>query len=194
MNQQSLKLKYNISTWPLLSLNYWGITKCGNTSTKIALLNESGISFRVDSKTDSNAEIHSLSYVQYITPEEAMNNGYKNFTIVRHPYSRFISMYKDSQRRPSILGTRNIKTVDHLLNHIDAIEDHKRNVHLRSQSYFIKQGVDFYDLMNLHSIREDLSITLPHTNSIEAEIDLSNAQKNRIKKIYKEDFERFNYE
>lgn len=194
MNQQALKLKYNISSWPNIRLNYWGITKCGNTSTKIALLNESGVSFDIDNKSSTNAEIHSLSYIQYITPEDAMNNGYKNFTIVRNPYDRFISMYKDSQRRPSILGTKNIKTVTDLINHIEKTEDHKRNVHLRSQSYFIRDGVSFYDLFDYDSIRKDLSITLPHTNSIDSEVVLLDNHKERMRNIFREDFERFDYE
>ena len=30
--------KYNISKWDNLNVNYWGITKSGNTSIKFALL------------------------------------------------------------------------------------------------------------------------------------------------------------
>lgn len=191
MSQQTLKLKHNITQWDILKLNYWGITKAGNTSMKLALLRASGIG--VSSDDDSNAKIHSVNYITYITPETANLNGYRNFTVVRNPYDRFVSMYKDSQKRPNILGTKGIKTINELLNKIENTKDKNRNVHLRSQSYFIVDDIEYFDLDDIHRIGQELNLDIPHTNSIEQDVILTEAQKERVYNIYKEDFERFQY-
>ena len=61
--QQQLKLKYNISKWADLKINFWGIPKCGNTSVKYALLKKSG----VDGKKDDVMKwVHNHNAAVYI--------------------------------------------------------------------------------------------------------------------------------
>ena len=98
----SIKLKYNISCWDDLGLNYWGITKCGNTSIKYALIESSGRLIDQLIKSDAHGAdswVHSENHIKYIDLDTALSNGNRNFAVTRNPYDRFISMYKDTQRR-----------------------------------------------------------------------------------------------
>jgi hypothetical protein len=81
--------RFNITTFHTLKINYFGITKGGNSSIKSALL-------RADKPNrDTSIHIHDPRASSYITKSTPLNNGYTNFTILRDPYTRIISMYKD---------------------------------------------------------------------------------------------------
>lgn len=186
----------DISTWNRLSLNYWAITKCANTTIKTHLYKlETGKDF--DNK--KHTLIHGRAGLTYINKNTALNNGFLNFTVTRNPYDRFLSMYRDlvlsRPKRGRTAGINNNYTVDELLSYIESLEDSQRDVHFRSQSWFITEHLDVeINLKNLSTW--PLSIPSPEIikhKSKERFNKLTRSQKDKIYKIYKEDFIRFNY-
>jgi hypothetical protein len=62
--------KYNITAWPELGVNFWGITKCANTSMKLhlyKLLSRSTLTLEKD--TDIN------KHLKFLTPTIANKNN-----------------------------------------------------------------------------------------------------------------------
>lgn len=201
----SIKIRYNISQWDHLKLNYWGITKCGNTSVKYSLIQSSGLK-NVYKKADASGAdswIHNEKNAKYIDRETALKNGYLNFTVVRNPYDRFLSMYKDVLRRgPHFFKKKahNIKSPSDLLDFISKIPDHKREVHFRSQCYFItnEKGdllVDkIIDVNNASEISDITKFKIETKNSIQKNITLDEKDRKRVYEIYKNDFNKLGYE
>lgn len=186
----------NITVWPDLRLNFWGITKCGNSSVKnhlYSLQNESA-------DFDKDVNINSSKYVKYISMHEALNNGYDNFTVVRNPYDRFKSMYSDLfHKRPA----RGIKAginvdwnVDQFLDFLESKKENELDVHFLKQSTFINPSLMQY-IVKLEDMSSwDLSIPPPKVRSHQSgsnELTLTSEQKNRVYFIYKKDFEVFSY-
>ena len=146
-----------IFSYPKYSLNYWSIPKSASTSIKYALLQKEPFTNRHYAKDPKfhgdflrwHRILHTLSNKEQISieVEGALSNGFKNFTAVRHPYERFISMYKDFVFRrpkediaPSAFSIEEFPSIDIF---IDAIlEDHpedleETNPHIRSQSSYV---------------------------------------------------------
>jgi cytidyltransferase-like protein len=155
MNKETLKLKYNITSWPKLSVNYIGIPKCMNTSMKATLMEASGVDVNIANPDEANAWLHQGSRADYIDKDKANLNGHKNFTIVRDPYTRLESLYSDFMiKRFDMLGV-GIKLgwndfIDYVCNTDDS---EKTNVHLRSQSSFI-EGIDDVFVIHLETYKK----------------------------------------
>ena len=185
----SVKLKHNISSWDRLKLNYWGIPKCGNTSVKYALAAASEL--KLQALDDICVWVHKESLTQYITPQQAIENGFRNFTVIRNPLDRFMSMHKDICRREplsKIVG--NDKSINNFLNYLEKTNDDKRNVHFRSQCYFIAQGDKVIpDILSYADIEQMLNTKIEHLNSIEKQYDITDEQKNRVYNIFQKDYE-----
>jgi hypothetical protein len=196
----SLKTKYNITAWDSIGLNYWAITKCGNTSVKASLLEKTG---RQLNKQDGiNSWVHNDKNVKYISREQALKNGYLNFSVTRNPYDRFISMFKDVKRRPKqfFKNGEKIKSMNNLIDYIQSIPDECRDVHFRSQSYFVcdQKGKilvnQIFDINDTEKLFESLNLVVGKMNSIETEINLDDEQKAKISNLYWKDFEYLGYE
>jgi hypothetical protein len=145
----SLKLKHNITEWPRWKLNFVGIPKCGNTMMKYDLLGQPNV---VDLH-DSNADLHQEHRARYITPEEANQNDFQTFTIIRNPIDRVKSMWRDFHgKRNGLLGQRDMTFEDFVDKVIVPSDDSENtNVHLRSMHYFIKD-IDVIKLVDLAEI------------------------------------------
>jgi hypothetical protein len=195
----SLKTKYNITVWDSIGLNYWAITKCGNTSVKASLLEKTGRQIKQIDGVD--AWVHNEKNVKYISREQALSNGNMNFTVTRNPYDRFVSMFKDVKRRPKqfFKNGEKIKSIDQLLEYIDQIPDHERDIHFRSQSYFIfdESGrllVDEkFDINETARIADSIGLNTNKLNVIESEIVLNEKQKQKVANLYWKDFEHLGY-
>lgn len=197
----SIKIKYNISQWDSLKLNYWGITKAGNTSMKYALLEK--CNKKLEAVDKSTVWVHSMKIANYIDRKTAHSNGYKNFSITRNPYDRTLSMYKDFKKRKSTIYSGiakkfDINSFDDFLEFLLSREVDKINIHFKSQSYFISENgkilVDtFIDINEVEKINKLFDINIPHINKIPAKMQLTNEQCKKINTIYAKDFKLFNY-
>jgi nitrous oxide reductase len=195
---KQIKNRYNISKWDSLELNYWAITKCGNTSVKAALLAKCGVKHQ--NKDEINAWVHDISNVKYITSQEAINNGYVNFSVTRNPYDRFISMYKDVKRRHNhFFREITVETIDDLLQYIKNTPEKDRDIHFKSQSYFIcdKNGKILVDIVyDIDKINKIFDMQLNKLNEIvtDKKIILSKKQTTDIEILFANDFEFLKYE
>ena len=133
------KINYNIISFPELSLNYWAIPKAYNTSIKFSLFQAIGR----DLSTIKEEQIHSVDLNRYIDKPTAYSNGFINFSCVRHPYDRVLSLYKDfglsgrGQLGKLKGGESLTEFIEKTMNSTDS-----DNIHLRSQTYFL------YDILN----------------------------------------------
>jgi hypothetical protein len=198
---QSLKIKYNISQWDKLKINYWGIPKSGNTSVKYALLKTCNKS--IQNIDDTSIWVHENNLAVYIDQITAAKNGYTNITVTRNPYERAISMYKDTiRRKDTIFATHhknhNISSFDSFLDILINQPDDKRNLHFKTQTYFITKDSkllvdEVYDLNDIPKINKRLGISIPHINNINGEIELTGEQIKKINIIYEADFRILKY-
>jgi hypothetical protein len=192
----NVKDRFNITQWHKHKINFWGVPKCGNTSVKASLIKDStSDTLEVD---EISAWAHSEKYCEYITNKEAISNGYMNISVVRHPVDRSVSMYSDVRRRGvNFFGIpRDVVDWYSFLSYLTRIPDHKRNVHFRSQTYFLSVNDKLfdgkiYDLKNIESLFCDLGIGPLHANKTERfgtglDIDL-------VYRIYKQDFDKFGF-
>jgi hypothetical protein len=193
----NIKLTYNITEWP--DINYWGITKAGNTSIKFALI-ELHKKKSIKNSNLYKTWVHSEHNGTYISKDQALTNGKINFTVIRNPYTRFESMWKDIKRRPDqFFKNKRIDTLEEFFDYLERTEDEKRNVHFRSQSYFISDGVKIlpdhvFDIEDKESINKFLNIKLEKHNSINSPVKFTDNQISRIYSIYEKDFKILGYD
>lgn len=185
------KLDYNISVWDEYQLNYWAIPKCANTAIKVALSRFDANPNKPGSKVKW---VHNPDNVNYVSRDMALNNGYKNFTVIRHPYDRVISLYKDfGIRRPWF--SPNIAIDDFIMR-----AQNKQDPHTRSMSnYLFKQDQLLVDdvvlLDNAQDYLKQYKLTLNVFNTTgPTDIVLTDLQKELIYNWYREDFKRFGFD
>lgn len=176
-NRNSLLVRYNITSFPALRTNFWGVTKSANLSIKKAL------------------GLHGEG--EYISHVDALRTGYYNFSVIREPVDRFCSMYKYNLMRPELCYLEHCLDVDPLLDLIEGTADKDRNVHFRSQRYFVApKGILTPELFllehDLAEIEERFNVSVDVTNNIDMEIHLSDSQIARVKNIYSEDIKMYN--
>lgn len=197
LSKKSLQ-RLNITNWDKLGVNYFGITKCANSTVKTHLYN-------LENNTNENRGIgiHSHTFSNYITPDIALNNNNTNFTVTRNPYSRAISIYKwVKQYNPKHWIKNGINPDWTFMELLDYIQHQKTNnvlteVHLKTQSSFL-HNINMINLdMDLLDSKWPFSFEPPKSKinvSKSVDFDLTKKQKKLIYNIYKEDFERFGYE
>lgn len=191
----NIKRQYNITQWDDYKLNYWAIPKCANTAIKTALSNLQYKEKMVYSKVKW---VHNPDNVMYIDRETAKQNNYYNFSITRHPYERFISLYKDQGlRRPMFKNIKNI-SIDVFLENLEQYNLDK-DPHTRLQTEYIfddnKLLVDkVMDISEAKKYLQSFNLELNYANKTqELDISLNDAQKQKVYNIYKEDFEKLGY-
>lgn len=176
--------KHHITAWPELNVNFWTVTKNGNTSVKSHLKNLS----------------HTVN-LNFISIEEAMSNNMINFAIIRNPYDRFLSMYKDLVLTYPEKGIRRGLTenmsLDDLLDFIGQRSDYTRDIHFKSQSAFLTTKLDYY--IDLAHIVSEWPFAFPPVREVinksnESTMMLSDDQRDRVHTIYEQDFINFKYQ
>ena len=191
-------IERNISVWPNLKINFWGITKTGHTSLKNHL-------YMLENKTHANLnlKIHGKRNTKYITADEAEKNGNQNITLVRNPIERFRSGYSDFFNKRRDKGKKiedqlkqKIDNIDDLLSAYENLNDADVDPHFRSQSWYLDgfEGI----IQKLETISEKWLLPIPNMNlkqnvSHSNKIPLTEQQINKIKHIYKEDFNLLDY-
>ena len=193
-----LKRKYNISVWPNLKLNYWAIPKVANTAIKVAL---SGYDVNPNKIHSKVKWVHNPNNVTYVDRETALQNNYRNFTVIRHPYDRFVSLYKDFGLRRPLIKTKDISTVDNFIRFINLhhYNDDDSNIHIRSMHYYLTDGNNMLvdDVIQLNDAaaylkQHNLDLKIFNKTS-ELDITLTDKQKENIYNRYKKDFETFGF-
>jgi len=154
-------------------------------------------------RENPNLKIHGKRNTKYITADEAEKNGNQNITLVRNPIERFRSGYSDFFNKRRDKGKKiedqlkqKIDSIDDLLSAYENLNDADMDPHFRSQSWYLAgfQGI----IQKLETISEKWLLPIPNMNlkqnvSHSDKIPLTEQQINRIKHIYKEDFNLLNY-
>jgi len=200
-------VRQNITTWPELGINYWGINK-NATSTFInhfQILTGNLLPHEVYQNDGQKGKI-SLRH-RYIDYNSACSNGLKNFAILRNPFDRFESCYK--QFKFPITETQNKSsqkarfdptwTADDFLLYIESKlcnNPKAGNKHFWAQTTFLHNynAIDF--AVKLENLNQDWPF------EFEAPLFTSNPSlqgqpikydKSILKRIYKKDFKTFEY-
>lgn len=191
MSDKATKIKYNISQWDQHKLNYWAIPKCANTAIKASLASVQHSPKHTHSKLKW---VHNPDNVNYITQEAALQNGYLNFSVVKHPYERFISLYKDQGLRRPAFKNVNIN-VDKFLELMISLNKINTDPHFRPMSTFLvanrKLLIDkILNIKDANSFLNQYNLSLNVVNKTkDLDIKLNKKQKEKIYNIYKDDFE-----
>lgn len=199
-------VRSNITTWPELGINYWGINK-NATSTFITHFSNILFNNAFINDIDIGQKAKQQIKKRYISPEQAFTNGLKNFGIVRNPYKRFESCYKhfaypispeqekSSRKAKFIPGW----SPDMFLQHINkkfSINDKAGNKHFWKQSTFITHPEKMDFIVKLEEIENNwpLDIPLPSFSANKTTSNnIDNYNKDMVRKLYQEDFINFGY-
>ena len=165
MLQKSI-VRQNITHWPELGINYWGINK---NATSTITLHFGQLVGDIPKPTED--QIHqgvawkiSQNQDRYISSDEALNNGYKNFCVIRNPYDRFVSCYnhfanpihdvqKQTQRKARF---NNSWTPNDFMEHIAKTFEtgRKINKHWRKQIAFIGDLSKFNVVIKIEELNQ----------------------------------------
>ena len=177
------KILYSIAS--IEDINFWALPKCGNTTIKYKLLELYNPQIINEYLSDSVDEwVHSIKLMDYITPFDAMSNGKYNFTFVRNPIDRFISMYKDfslTRKMEALHGDSINEFIRYLENEL--LDEINANIHFRKQSYFLEHyNGDIFDIDDYTSEKHNVRTM---------NIELNTKQEERIKYLYSDDYKYF---
>jgi len=196
MNFQDVE-SMNVTAWPALRMNFWGVTKCANTTVKNHLL-----SLSRDAYLENPIEIHLSEHSNYISREEAHANGFVNFTVVRHPIARFASSWYAMCILKPFRGVRAGISPDwtphQLAQYLHEARDEDLDVHFKSMSAFIPERLDHE--IQLESITTNWPFDIPcpwrilNASGKKDSVELTEDTKQIIAERYREDFERFGYQ
>ena len=159
----------------------------------------------LENKTHANLnlKIHGKRNTKYITADEAEKNRNQNITLVRNPIERFRSGYSDFFNKRRDKGKKiedqlkqKINNIDDLLSAYENLYDLDMDPHFRPQTWYLDgfKGI----IQKLETISEKWLLPIPsmilkqnvsHSNKI----PLTEQQINRIKHIYKKDFDLLDY-
>lgn len=164
---------------------------------------------RGDSHADAltDVEVHDENIVTYITRQQAADNGFLNITLVRNPYARALSLYKDFGLRrhhkkmvsdPSIDRTKPNELDFFIDRQIAPSQDDRDNGHVRSQTWYIADTSNLlvdrvYRNETIDQLFDDWGLTHVHRNRTPETFDLTQRQKHTIYHRYQRDFEILGY-
>ncbi|HBF23302.1 MAG TPA: hypothetical protein DDW23_05735 [Planctomycetes bacterium] len=184
----------NITWWPNLGVNYWGITKCANTKIRSHLFElERGRPFEITQEFEAN--------FHFIEREEALSNDCENLTIVRDPVERFRSAWKDLCRtrpaRGKLAGIEPDWSPTELAEWLQDVDDSVADVHFKSQSWFVPEELDYE--LNLEEMASNWPFDFPAPSrervrpSKTVEADITQKVRLLISHRYATDFQRFGF-
>jgi len=199
-------MEHNIFTYPEFKLNYWAIPKCANTAVKLCLADPKGIPC-IKQENKKHKWVHNPNrYGRSISLEDAMKNNYKNFTVTRHPYDRFISMYKDfGFRRPWTIFNKKQVSLDYFVKTVCvkwSNDLHTKNHHAFSQCFFIADNdynLFVSEIVDINCLRgffkkRNINPRIFNKTEVPFSINLTSEQKELIYNRYKVDFDLLGYE
>lgn len=201
---KKVKGKHNITAWSDYKLNYWAVPKCANTAIKACLAGRP-----TNNEYSKEKWVHNPTMLNYITDDEAFNNGFTNFSVIRHPYERFTSLFKDhGMKRPfkKIYNESNSHLVGNLDYFIKSVfdlypTDKSCDAHVRSLSFYLcKDGkTRIKNIIMLKDAKDFLAkynVELKQINKTDPSIKvvLSDKHKEMIYERYKEDFKIFKFD
>ena len=155
----------------------------------------------------SDVEVHDKR-VQYITHDQAQQNGYQNITLVRDPYQRAISLYKDFGLRRNHKRMIKSKSIDrNQSNNIDYFfqyqiapsNDLLDDPHVRSQCSYITDDQNIFRVDKIYRMEmidqmwRNLDLYPVQRNQTPEQIQLNSQQKLIIYTRYRRDFELLGY-
>lgn len=190
---------------------YFPINKCGSTSLKYILKKYNHIII-------PNLDLNNKNCLKYIKTTENYNKYYK-FTIIRHPYDRFISSINMFIRDNKLIYNNNKEEyINKIINIIKNYKTHEFNtlngyikrhtLPLCHELYSIVENnkivCDYVIKMEnlnieLENMKKNLNINInniPIKNKTEHIIklnDITSEQKDFLYNYYKKDFDLFNY-
>jgi len=202
------------------SVGYLSIPKNACTSLKIALakLNDPQILEKLENRLP---EIHKDAPKYFdasltLADDEKTKKQYFSFTFVRDPYTRFMSFYRNKiyynwdagmDKYMRSKGFYPKMAMEACLDTIASMPVFEMNEHFVPQIYFVfndnKSNIDFWE--KTENMRNGLAIIeqkiearldVPNLNvtSDKTELDLTGEVKEKIQKIYADDFVYFEYE
>lgn len=142
--------------------------------------------------------------VNYISESQANSNNFFNFAIVRHPFLRFVSMYKDMFLvRPNKLQQMNLNiewSAIEFAKYLNDTEDDQLDSHFKSQrAFLLGSGTDmvYFDLDSLTSLKTNFPKPMLHvhnTKQIPFEFNNLDKLKTLIYTRYKDDYDILSYD
>ena len=190
---KKLKNLYNITSWDTYNLNYWGVPKCANTSIKHSLSGN-----KIENPFSIAKSIHKSNSINYITRQDALSNGFTNFSVVRNPYDRFLSLYKDwgTRRNNKELSFKIPVSFDYFLDYtLDKFyNDDVSETHFKSQTYWLANGADLlieniFTTDKVVDFLKKYNVELVVSNKTkDIDVNLNKKQKSKIYKRYEKDF------
>lgn len=196
----------NITCWPELGVNYWGINKNATSTiithfTKLVYNDQSMLG---DVELGQSAKKY-LSQ-RYIDKSEALRNGYVNFTIVRNPYDRFESCFKQFKYPKYEVHSLSASkarfnpdwSADDFLNFIEKKFVEKRSIgnkHYRKQSWFVPNPNFLQHVIKLEKLNNHWPFDFPapeFKSNFQPSMEI-NYNKEKFYKLFKEDFDNFKY-
>ena len=196
----------NITTWPEIGINYWGINKVATSSLMAYFISAtSDIPINeLNQNNDQQAKIIAKKQKRYIDNNTAYNNGCKNLVVVRNPYDRIISCYRmfkypSNETQKSGAGKARFDSnwnENEFLNHIE----NQFNNNIRGNKHYAKQitFVPHIDKMDYVIKLEEIFFQWPLSNLPKFVFNKSDKQEvnmdiDRVKNLYKEDYKMFGY-
>jgi len=155
-----------------LNFDYIGIPKNGSSSFKTSVWLEQKIISESDINWDIDWYKKYKKYLTYISPAQ---NKLPTVIHFRDPVKRLISTFKDitQGKKQNIvvngIASNGIKNLDYFVDLINDMSEEDRNVHLRSQSWFVKHIDDFKNCIlfttenfeqGLNKVNQTLNLTL----------------------------------
>ena len=204
-SELSKKIKRdNITSFPELGINYWGINKVA-TSTLVnhfVLLTGKHINVQVSSGQKGK----SLSKTRAVSKEIAYTNGLINLGVVRHPEERFESCYrhfKFPKDDVQAVGGKKANfdpawTADDFLDHIDRVFLAGRigNKHYSKQTWYIPEPGRLDHIIKLERLTEDWPFVFPSPQFVSnptTKVWNLKYNKEKLHEIYQCDFDTFGY-
>jgi len=195
------KPKAVIHTFPKQKVIDVEVPKAGCTSIKWALKKFKGY------VNDSNEDIHKFyGYPEIPTSKlkkefATKYHDWVKFTVVRNPYSRFLSFYNDKTTSPEYKDTLHSKKINEVLKNL--FKKYKTDNHVKRQTDLIGKDLKIYDFVGKTEDMENVfrflskvfmeEIKYTHENKSDQKAKLKKTDKEKIYKLYKKDFKILKY-
>lgn len=197
----------NITSYQKHKLVFFAVPKCCGTAVKAALLNQEILnpsSLRYDYVYDHPDALYVTK--QYVT-EQLVKDAYLPFSVIRHPYIRFASLYKhfvlrDPDRMSELHPDLTPCSIDYFCDYLfDNTDNLTCNHHLKSISSFLmdKNNVNIPDIVfnldeeykTLIDFLRSYGCELQAANVSNLDVELNSKIKARIVERYSQDFETY---